>query len=92
MASSALSITEARKKLTRLAKELNLGSGPRSVTITQRGRPVLSLMSWDLYESIKETLEILGDEELSSALRQAVEDVRKGRTVPWEDVKAELGQ
>ena len=91
MSSPDFSITEARKKLTRLARELNLASGPGSVTITQRGKPVLALMSWDLYESIVETLDILGDEGLVSALRQALEDVRKGRTVRWEDVKAELG-
>ena len=91
MADAGLSITEARKGLTRLAKKLNLASGPRSVTITQRGRPVLALMSWELYESIVETLDVLSDEDLVPALRQALEDVREGRTVPWEDVKAELG-
>ena len=84
-----LPITHTRDELTslpnRLAKE------PGAVAVTQRGEPVLAILPWELYESLEETLAILGDEELMTALRQSLAEAAAGRTVPWEEVKAELG-
>ena len=42
-------------------------------------------------EALEETLEILQDEELMASFREGVEALEKGETVPWEDVKRELG-
>jgi hypothetical protein len=47
-------------------------------------------MTWDLYESIVETLEIMGDAELMASLRDAIEEVAEGETVDWEQAKKEL--
>jgi prevent-host-death family protein len=45
-----LPITEARHALTSLPERL--AEDPGAVAITRRGKPVLAVMSWDLYESI----------------------------------------
>ena len=63
----------------------------RAVSITRRGRPVLAVMPWEFYESIVETLEILSDPEMASALRESVEDIKRGRMVSHVEAKKRLG-
>ena len=47
-------------------------------------------MHWELFESIMDTLEIMGDADMMNALRESIEDVRDGSLIPLEQVKAEL--
>ncbi|MBI3961933.1 MAG: type II toxin-antitoxin system Phd/YefM family antitoxin [Deinococcus sp.] len=82
-------ITAARHELTSLPERL--AKEPGAVAVTRRGKPVLAIMPWELYESIVETLEIMGDPELMAAIRQGIKDIEEGKTIPWETVKAELG-
>ena len=84
-----LPIMEARKRLTRLPEELE--SGHDTVAITRRGKPVLAVMPWETYEAIRETLEIMGDDELMKALRKSVAELKDGKTIPLEKVKRDLG-
>src|SRR6266436_8805386 len=81
-------ITEARHELTSLPERL--AAAPGAVAVTRRGKPVLAVMPWELYESIIETLEIMGDQQLMASLRSAIEEVAEGKTIPWEQVKREL--
>lgn len=81
-------ITEARQELTSLPERL--AKEPGAVAVTRRGKPVLAVMPWELYESIIETLEIMADEELMAALRKGIKEVSEGKVVPWEAVKEEL--
>ncbi len=62
-----ISMTAARHELTSLLERL--AEQPGAVAVTRRGKPVLAILPWDLYESIVETLEILGDEALMDVLR-----------------------
>ena len=87
----SLRITEARAKLMELPEELARESEPGAVTVTRRGEPVLAILPWEFYEALVETLEALGDEDLMTALRQGIEDLREGRVHDWEDVKRDLG-
>jgi hypothetical protein len=48
-------------------------------------------MPWELYQSIAETLEIMGDEDLMAALRKSVKEAEEGKVIPWERVKKDLG-
>jgi antitoxin YefM len=82
-------ITDARHALTSLPERL--AEEPGAVAITRRGKPVLAIMPWDLYESLVETLEILGDADLMAALRQSIQEAEVGQTLRWEDVKRNLG-
>ena len=60
--------------------------------VTKRGRPVVVMMSVEDYESLMETLDILADPKALADLRRGEEDIRKGRTRSWKDVKASLGR
>ena len=82
-------ITEARHELTSLPERLT--REPGAVAVTRRGKPVLAVMPWDLYESIIETMEILGDQALMAQLRQSIKEAGEGKTIPWKNVKAKLG-
>ncbi|MHB0867324.1 MAG: type II toxin-antitoxin system Phd/YefM family antitoxin [Thermoleophilia bacterium] len=83
-----LSITEARRALPSLPDRLR--DAPGAIAVTKREKPVLAIMPWDLYESIMETLEIMGDAELMDALRRSIRDVEAGRTFTMEEVEREL--
>ncbi len=81
-------ITTARHELTSLPERLS--AEPGAVTVTRRGKPVLAILPWDLYESIQETLEVMADEDLMAALRESLQELAEGETIPWEAAKADL--
>jgi antitoxin YefM len=81
-------ITTARHELTALPEILE--KDPGAVTITRRGKPVLAVLPWDMYETLLETLEVLGDPELMEALRQSLQEIEAGQAIPWEDAKRTL--
>lgn len=84
-------IIEARKRLTTLPEQFEKDPNAGAVAVTRRGKPVLAIMPYELYESIVETLEIMGDEELMAALRQSIKEADAGKGIPWEQAKKELG-
>ena len=81
-------IVQARAMLSQLPERLSAEN--RAVALTRHGKPVLAVMPWDLFESIMETMEIMGDADMMAALRESIEDVREGNLIPLEQVKAEL--
>ncbi|HDL52417.1 MAG TPA: type II toxin-antitoxin system Phd/YefM family antitoxin [Proteobacteria bacterium] len=85
-----LSMVEARKLLTSLPEEFQREGNLDAVAVTRRGKPVLAVMPWELYESITETLEVLADGKLSSVLRESIAQYRRGEAIPWEKAKGEL--
>ncbi|MBM3942123.1 MAG: type II toxin-antitoxin system Phd/YefM family antitoxin [SAR202 cluster bacterium] len=85
---NSISITEAQYDLVRLQEQL--AGGQQAMALTQRGKPVMALMAWDLYQSIVETLDILGDPDMMVALRQSIQEATEGKVISWETVKAEL--
>jgi antitoxin YefM len=83
-----MSITEARLALTNLPELFE--KHPGTVAVTRRGKAVLAVLPWELYESIMETMEILGDPEMMAAIRQGIKDIKAGRVIPLEEVKRRL--
>ena len=81
-------IAKAREMLSRLPELLSAEN--RAVALTRHGKPVMAMMSWDLFESITETMDVMGDPDLMTALRQSLEDARVGRFISLEQVKKEL--
>lgn len=59
--------------------------------ITVNGKPAAVLMSAAEYDSWKETEEILADKGVMKEIKEAEEDLKKGRVYDWEEVKQELG-
>jgi PHD/YefM family antitoxin component YafN of YafNO toxin-antitoxin module len=84
-----MSISEARKALTTMTDEMSARSP--AIAITRRGKPVLAVMNWDLYEAIVETLEVMVDDEMIESLRASLREVAKGRTVSSVKVAKDLG-
>lgn len=83
-----LSITEARYRLMDLPEQFE--DKAEAVTVTRRGKPVLAVLPWDFYETIMETMEIMGDEKLMSALNESLNDIKNNNLIPWEKVKKNL--
>lgn len=83
-----LSISQARHRLTQLADALR--QDPDAIEVTNRGKPVLAILPWDLYEAMEETIEILGDEKLMASLRKSLEEVHKGKLLRWDNVKKDF--
>jgi antitoxin YefM len=86
-----LSIMEARKQLTSLPETLSHDGQADVLEITRRGKPVLAVMPWELYEAVSETLEVMGDKELMAQLRQSIQEMDSGTLISWQDAKKELG-
>jgi prevent-host-death family protein len=83
-----IQISEARRRLSELYKEM----GPdETVSITSRGKQVFALMPWELYESLNETIAIMGDPVSMEALKRGIQDMNSGRITDWEKAKQELG-
>ena len=85
-----LSMVEARKMLTALPEEFQREKDLDAVAVTRRGKPVLAVMPWDLYESITQTLEVMADGELTSILRESIAEYRRGEAIPWDKAKEGL--
>ncbi len=81
-------IAEARSKFTQLPKELH---NTDTLTVTSRGKPVLTVIPYELFESIVETLEIMGDETLMKLVRQGIKEYKRGKAIPWDEAKRHLG-
>lgn len=83
-----MNITSARDRLTSIDEEFD--GDTTTISITSHGKPKLALMSWTMYESILETIEILGDAELMENMRQSIADVKEGRLVSLEELRQEF--
>ena len=86
---NTVSLKELRPELPKVISRID-GKLDRYV-ITKRGKPVVVMMSVEDYESLMETLDILADPKAMASLRRGEEEIRKGRTRPWKDIKSSLG-
>ena len=83
-------IAQARRELSRLPELFDGDPNLGALAVTRRGHPVLALMPWELYDSLIETLEVLGDSELVAGLRQGIREIDAGKAVSWEDAIQDL--
>lgn len=86
----AIPITQARHELSRLPEEFAADNASDAIAITRRGKPVLAILPWDLYDSLVETLEILGDDDLMAALRRSIKEMESEELIPWTEVRSTL--
>jgi antitoxin YefM len=74
----AMPMLETRMKLTRLPEDFEQDPDLGAVAITRRGKPVLAVMPWELYEATMKCLNIL-DMLLDHAdLMAALYEILKG--------------
>lgn len=83
-----LSATNARRDFFKL---IEMAQQPgRQITITVDGEPKVTMLSYDDYEGLIETLEIMSDPEAVKGIKEGLDDLKHGRMRKWEDVKKEL--
>ena len=61
------------------------------LAVTRRNKEVMAVMSWELYEGLLETLEVLSDPKLMDHLKQGIEDVKAGRVHSLSEAYERLG-
>jgi len=83
-----ITTVDARRELTKLPEKLE--AHPATMAVTRRGKPVLAIMTWEDYQTILETLEILSDDEAVEQLRRSIQEVKDGKPIPWQQAKARL--
>ena len=83
-----MSITEAQRQFSAIPERLNRSG--KVLRVTQRGKPVLAILSWRAYDGLRETIDILSDQKVVASLRRGMREMKQGKTVPWKDVKRRL--
>ncbi|MEV0004153.1 type II toxin-antitoxin system Phd/YefM family antitoxin [Micromonospora sp. NPDC050980] len=81
-------ITEAKARIAELADRV--AREHDHFTITRNGRADVMLISVAEYESMRETLDLLSDDETLADLRQSREDFAAGDTFSVDEVRVEL--
>jgi len=87
---TTVSLRELRPGLPKIIARID-GKLDRYV-VTKRGKPVVVMLSVEDYEALVETLDILADPKAMAGLRKGEEDIRKGRTRSWAEIKASVGR
>ena len=87
---TTMSLKELRPALPKVIARID-GKLDRYI-VTKRGKPMIVMLGIEDYESLMETLDILADPEAMADLRKGEEDIRKGRTHSWAEIKASLGR
>lgn len=86
---NTLSISEARKKIFEIAKDVQKPS--TYYTLTENGRPKVVLMSAEEFDSLREDLEILGNPKIMEGIKQAEEELKRGDYVTLDELMKEYG-
>jgi len=81
-------ITKARNKFMKLPDQ---ATQEGIIAVTRRNKEVMAVMSWELYEGLIETLEVMSDPELMEHLKEGLEDVKAGRTYSLSEAFERLG-
>ncbi len=81
-------ITEARNKFMKLPDQT---AKHQILAVTRRNKEVMAIMSWELYEGLLETLEVLSDPKLMKNLKKGIDDVKAGRTHSLSEAYERLG-
>ena len=83
-----ISITEARNKFMTLPDQV---AKHEIFAVTRRNEEVMAVMSWESYEGLLETLEVLSDPKLMDHLKKGIDDVKAGRTHSLSEAYERLG-
>ena len=86
---TTVSATTARAHFYDLIDEVAI-SGKR-VGITNKGETKAILISPEEVASWEATLDVMSDSKLVRGIKKGMDDIKKGRVVPWEEVKKKAG-
>ena len=74
-----LPLSEAKTKFSELVEKVY--SADQEFTITRDGQPSAILINPDLYESLKETIEIKSNYELMTEIKKGLADLKKNSKI-----------
>ena len=77
-------VTKVKKNLLNILK--NMSEEHSTITVTKNGKPVSIMMTPDRYDALMETIEILADSEIMTALAASAEDFKKNRIYEDSDI------
>ncbi len=83
-----LTITEARNKFMKLPDE---AANNQIIAVTRRNKEVMAVMSWELYEGLLESIEILADRQLMKDLKKGIKEIKLDETYSIDEVRRRLG-
>ena len=87
---TTLSISEARKKIFKIAEEVQKPSN--YYTLTEKGRPKVVLMSAEEFESWQETLEVMREfPDIEKDIKKAEKEYKRGDYITLEELLAKEG-
>lgn len=81
-----LTISEARKQLLEMPETLQ----DEPVIITRHGKPVMAALSYEQFESLAETVDLLGDPAFVADLRESLAQAEQGERVSLAEVRFRL--
>lgn len=88
---TTISITEARKRLFQIAKEVQAPG--RSYTLTEKGKPKVIIMSLEEFESWKETIEVVMEfPDLKKNMEETEKAIKTGEYKNWTTLEDLLGR
>jgi prevent-host-death family protein len=85
---TTLPLAEVRANLSKLVDEAVRTH--QRVEVTRQGRRAVVILSADDYDSIMETLDILGDQELMREIRDAESATERGEVFTLDEVTEEM--
>jgi len=83
-----VSITEARNSFMKLPEKTDKN---QVIAITRRNKEIMAVMSWDLYEGLLETIEILADPEMMGRIKNGLKEIEAGKAYSIEESRKRLG-
>lgn len=88
MSNKTITITQARHDIFDIAEKVQKPNN--FYTLSVEGEPKVVMMSYDEFDSMMETIEILSDPDIMADIKQAQEEYKKGDYITWEEMKKEL--
>ena len=82
-----MTISEAINRFMKLPEQTDRD---QVLAITRRNKEIMVVMSWELYEGLLETIEILSDPELMSDLGKSMADLKAGRVYTLSEASERL--
>lgn len=61
------------------------------VVVTRNGKKMVAIISIEDFELLEKIIDRLEDELDAEDIKAALNEVREGKTLPWEQVKKDLG-
>jgi len=84
MFTETITVSKAKAHFSELLKRIK--DHHESFAITQRGKIEGVLMSYEEYESLTETLEILSDRDLMNSIQKGLSEEKRGKLHSHKDV------